>query len=184
MNPLSLLQPGWKGVLIAAGIGLITGLSAGGWLAWHFTSVSYEAQVSHLKEQHANDLKVISDAAAKNRDDNASAEHSAANQIARDDQKHTQELNDALAENQTLRDAVSTGARQLRIAKAGLATCQLSKDSTSGTSGVGSPGAIEFSADFGRNIYDIRSGIISDQQKLRMCQAYIRAGQQAGVIAK
>lgn len=100
MNPLSLLQPGWKGVLIAAGIGPITGLSAGGWLAWHFTSVSYEAQVSHLKEQHANDLKVISDAAAKNRDDNASAEHSAANQIARDDQKHTQELNDALAENQ------------------------------------------------------------------------------------
>lgn len=184
MNPLALLQPGWKGVLIAAGIGLITGLAAGGWLAWHFTSLSYEAQVSRLKEQHATDLKAISDAAVKNRDDNAASEHAAANQIAQADQKNTEELNNALAENQNLRDAVSSGARQLRIAKAGLATCNLSKSATSGTSGVGSPGAVEFSADFGRDIYDIRSGIISDQQKLKMCQAYIRAGQEAGVIAK
>ncbi|EJA5989107.1 lysis protein, partial [Salmonella enterica] len=39
---------------------------------------------------------------------------------------------------------------------------------------VGDAASVELSAVAGRNVLDIRSGIISDQEKLRYLQDYIR----------
>lgn len=180
MNLFTPLQPGWKWCGIALLCGALLGALAGWWL----TDNKYTADIATIKQQHAEDLKAISDGASAQRDKNAALEHALANAIAKSDQQHTQELTDALAKNQALRDAVTSGSRQLLLAKAGLATCNLSKNTTSGSSSLDNAGTIAFSDDFGRNIYDIRAGIISDQQKLKALQDYIRSAQDAGVIAK
>lgn len=180
MNIPAVFQPGWKW----CGIALLCGALLGAFAGWWVTDNKFTADIATIKQQHTEDLKAISDEASAQRDKNAALEHALANAIAKSDQQHTQELNDALAKNQALRDAVTSGARQLRLAKAGLATCNLSKNTTSGSSSLDNAGAITFSDDFGRNIYDIRAGIISDQQKLKALQDYIRSAQDAGVIAK
>lgn len=179
MNIPSLFQPGWKW----CGIALLCGALLGAFAGWWVTDNKFTADIAKIKQQHSEDLKAISDEASFQRDRIALQEHTFAAQNAVSDLKHTQELTDALAKNQALRDAVTSGARQLRLAKAGLATCNLSKSAVAGSSSLDNAGTITFSNDFGRNIYDIRAGIISDQQKLKALQDYIRAGQQAGVIA-
>lgn len=179
MNLFTPLQPGWKW----CGIALLCGALLGALAGWWVTDNKFTADIATIKQQHAEDLKSISDDASAQRDKNAALEHALANAIAKSDQQHSQELTDALAKNQALRDAVTSGARQLRLANAGLATCNLSKSAVAGTSGMGDGTEIQFSPDFGRNIYDIRAGAITDQAKLEVLQDYIRAGQQAGVIA-
>ncbi|QNC78766.1 lysis system i-spanin subunit Rz [Klebsiella quasipneumoniae] len=180
MNIPSLFQPGWKWCGIALLCGALLGALAGWWL----TDNKFTADIATIKQQHTEDLKAISDDASAQRDKNAALEHALANAIAKSDQQHTQELTDALAENKALRESISNGSRQLQLAKAGLATCNLSKSAVAGTSSLDDAGTIAFSDDFGRNIYDIRAGIISDQQKLKALQDYIRSAQDAGVIAK
>lgn len=180
MNISTVFQPGWKW----CGIALLCGGLLGALAGWWVTDNKFTADIATIKQQHAEDLKAISDEASAQRDKNAALEHAFSNAVAKSDQKHTQELNNALAENKALRESISNGSRQLQLAKASLATCNLSKSATSSASGLGDAGTIIFSDDFGRNIYDIRAGIISDQQKLKALQDYIRAGQEAGVIAK
>lgn len=180
MNIPAIFQPGWKWVGIALLLGVLLGALAGWWV----TDNKFTADIATLKQQNGEDLKAVSDEASALRDKIAVLEHSLAGVIARSDQQHTQELNNALAENKTLRDAVTSGNRQLRLAKAGLATCTLSASTNASTPGLGNAATIQFTPEFGSDIYDIRSGIISDQQKLKALQDYIHAGQDAGVIAK
>lgn len=180
MNISTVFQPGWKW----CGIALLCGALLGALAGWWVTDNKFTADIATLKQQYAKDIKAISDEASAQRDKNAAQEHAFSSAVAKSDQKHTQELNNALAENKALRDAVTSGSRHLHFAKAGLATCNLSKSAAASASGMGDGAKIEFSPDFGRNIYDIRSGSISDQAKLDQLQDYIRAGQEAGVIAK
>lgn len=175
----SLFQPGWKW----CGIALLCGALLGALAGWWVTDNKFTADIATINEKNTKNLKALSDEASALRDKNVELEHELANTVAKYEKQHIQDLNDALAKNQALRDAVTSGARQLRLAKAGLATCNLSKGAVAGTSGMGDGTEIQFSPDFGRNIYDIRSGAITDQAKLEMLQDYIRAGQQAGVIA-
>ncbi|WP_129678620.1 lysis system i-spanin subunit Rz [Klebsiella variicola] len=186
MNIPSLFQPGWKWWpgWKWCGIALLCGALLGALATWWVTDNKFTADIATIKQQHAEDLKAISDEASFQRDRIALQEHTFAAQNAVSDLKHTKELTDALAENKALRESISNGSRQLQLAKAGLATCNLSKSATSSASGLGDAGTIAFSDDFGRNIYDIRAGIISDQQKLKALQDYIRSAQDAGVIAK
>ncbi|HFH0456629.1 TPA: lysis system i-spanin subunit Rz [Salmonella enterica subsp. diarizonae] len=45
---------------------------------------------------------------------------------------------------------------------------------TTSASRVGNAATVELSPDSGRNVLDIRAGIISDQEKLKYLQEYIR----------
>nr|DAM64800.1 MAG TPA: Rz lysis protein [Caudoviricetes sp.] len=180
MNIPAIFQPGWKWVGTALLLGVLLGALAGWWV----TDNKFTADIATLKQQNGEDLKAVSDEASALRDKNAALEHALAGYIARSDQQHTQELNNALSENKTLRDAVTSGNRQLRLAKASLATCTLSASANASPSGVGNAATIQFTPEFGSDIYDIRAGIISDQQKLKALQDYVRAGQDAGLIAK
>lgn len=89
--------------------------------------------------------------------------------VAELDARYTKELADAKAENDALRRKLDNGGRVLVKGKCPVpATTE-----TSSTGGVGHDGTLELSSTSGRNVLGIRSGIISDQQKIRYLQDYI-----------
>lgn len=180
MNISTVFQPGWKWCAIALLLGALLGAS----VSWWMTDNKFTAEIATLKQQYSEDMKAISDEATAQRDKNAALEHAFSNAVAKSDQKHTQELNDALAKNQALRDDILTGSKRLQFTSARLATCQVSASTTQRAASLDYAATVELSAEAGRNIYDIRAGIISDQAKLKALQDYIRAGQDAGVIAR
>lgn len=180
MNIPAIFQPGWKWVGIALLLGALLGALAGWWV----TDNKFTADITTLNKQHTDALKAISDEATKQTVDTLQKQQTFAKTVSASDQKNTQELNDALAKNQALRDDVITGNKRLQFANAKLATCQLSASAAKRASGLDNAASVELSTEAGRNILDIRAGIISDQQKLKALQDYVRAGQDAGLIAK
>ncbi|HBB9191258.1 TPA: lysis protein [Escherichia coli] len=86
------------------------------------------------------------------------------------DDKYTKELADAKAENDALRRKLDNGSRVLVKGK-----CPVpSSAETSSASGMGNDATVELSPVAGRNVLDIRDGIIRDQTALRTLQEYIR----------
>lgn len=179
MNITSLFQPGWKVCVVALLVGGLLGV----WGTWLVAHNKYDAEIAELKQQHSDALKSISDKAAKQAVVTLQKQQTFAKTVSASDQKNTQELNDALAKNQALRDGIATGAKRLQFANAKLATCQIAADAAKRAASLDNAAAVELSTEAGRNIYDIRAGIISDQAKLKTLQDYIRSGQKAGVIA-
>ncbi|XEQ06573.1 lysis protein [Salmonella enterica subsp. enterica] len=90
--------------------------------------------------------------------------------VAALDAKYTKELADAKAENDALRRKLDNGGRVLVKGK-----CPVSSSAeTSSASGMGNAATVELSPVAGQNVLDIRAGIISDQEKLKYLQEYIR----------
>ncbi|ECD4173475.1 TPA: lysis protein [Salmonella enterica subsp. enterica serovar Napoli] len=86
------------------------------------------------------------------------------------DAKYTKELADAKAENDALRRKLDNGGRVLVKGK-----CPVSSSAeTSSPGSVGNAATVELSPVAGQNVLDIRAGIISDQEKLKYLQEYIR----------
>ncbi|WP_270616105.1 lysis protein [Escherichia coli] len=86
------------------------------------------------------------------------------------DAKYTKELADAKAENDALLRKLDNGGRVLVKGK-----CPVpSSAETSSASGMGNDATVELSPVAGRNVLDIRDGIIRDQTALRTLQEYIR----------
>ncbi|EDQ2307076.1 lysis protein [Salmonella enterica] len=86
------------------------------------------------------------------------------------DAKYTKELADAKAENDALRRKLDNGGR---VRVKGRCTVPASTTSAS-PSRVGNAATVELSRDSGQNVLSIRSGIISDQAKLKYLQEYVR----------
>ncbi|EBE8762592.1 lysis protein [Salmonella enterica] len=87
------------------------------------------------------------------------------------DAKYTKELADAKAENDALRRKLDNGGR-VRVK----GRCTVPASTTTASPGsVGNAATVELSRDSGQNVLDIRAGIISDQEKLKYLQEYIRA---------
>ncbi|EAY4770957.1 lysis protein [Salmonella enterica] len=85
------------------------------------------------------------------------------------DAKYTKELADAKAENDALQRRLAAGGR-VRVK----GRCTVPVTTTTASPGsVGDAPTIELSTDSGRNVLDIRAGIISDQAKLKYLQEYI-----------
>lgn len=89
-------------------------------------------------------------------------------EVAALDAKYTRELTDARLENDRLRADVAAGVRKLRIK----GTCSVSKAPAS--TGVGDGAAVELNREVGQAVFDIRAGMISDQQKLQFLQEYVK----------
>ncbi|EBW7254486.1 lysis protein [Salmonella enterica subsp. enterica] len=90
--------------------------------------------------------------------------------VAALDARYTKELADAKAENADLQRRLAAGGR-VRVK----GHCTVPASTTPASSGsVGDAASVELSAVAGRNVLDIRAGIISDQAKLRYLQEYIR----------
>ncbi|ECF8522468.1 lysis protein [Salmonella enterica] len=132
-------------------------------LAWtadhyHGNAVKYKSQrdtVTHnLKLANAT----ITDMQARQRD------------VAALDAKYTKELADAQTENADLQRRLASGGR-VRVK----GRCAVPASTTTASPGsVGNAATVELSNVAGRNILDIRAGIISDQAKLRYLQGYVR----------
>ncbi|EBR3715357.1 lysis protein [Salmonella enterica] len=87
------------------------------------------------------------------------------------DAKYTKELADAKAENDALQRRLAAGGR---VRVKGRCTVPVSTTPAS-TGSVGNAATVELSDVAGQNVLDIRAGIISDQEKLKYLQEYIRA---------
>ncbi|EKK3318932.1 lysis protein [Salmonella enterica] len=90
--------------------------------------------------------------------------------VAALDAKYTKELADAQARNTDLQRRLAAGGR-VRVK----GRCTVPASTTSASTGsVGDAAAVELSPDSGRNVLSIRAGIISDQEKLKYLQEYVR----------
>ena len=130
------------------------------WAVNHYrdNAIAYKA----LRDKNARELKLanaaITDMQMRQRD------------VAALDAKYTKELADAKAENDALLRKLDNGGRVLVKGK-----CPVpSSAETSSASGMGNDATVELSPVAGRNVLDIRDGIIRDQTALRTLQEYIR----------
>ncbi|HAW8391969.1 lysis protein [Escherichia coli] len=130
------------------------------WAVNHYrdNAITYKAQ----RDKNFRELKLanaaITDMQMRQRD------------VAALDAKYTKELADAKAENDALLRKLDNGGRVLVKGK-----CPVpSSAETSSASGMGNDATVELSPVAGRNVLDIRDGIIRDQTALRTLQEYIR----------
>ncbi|EDY9278880.1 lysis protein [Salmonella enterica] len=90
--------------------------------------------------------------------------------VAALDAKYTKELADAKAENDALQRRLAAGGR-VRVK----GRCTVPASTTSASPGsVGNAATVELSPGAGQNVLNIRAGIISDQEKLKYLQEYVR----------
>ncbi|EGL8528474.1 lysis protein [Salmonella enterica] len=132
-------------------------------LAWttdhyHGNAVKYKSQ----RDTATHNLKLanatITDMQTRQRD------------VAALDARYTKELADAQTENADLQRRLASGGR-VRVK----GRCTVPASTTTATPGsVGNAATVELSNVAGRNVLDIRAGIISDQAKLRYLQRYVR----------
>ncbi|EGV2048067.1 lysis protein [Salmonella enterica] len=90
--------------------------------------------------------------------------------VAALDARYTKELADAQTRNADLQRRLAAGGR---VRVEGRCTVPASTTSAS-PGGVGDAATVELSPGTGQNVFDIRAGIISDQEKLKYLQEYIR----------
>ncbi|ENH6828248.1 lysis protein [Salmonella enterica subsp. enterica serovar Newport] len=132
-------------------------------LAW--TTDHYYGNAVHYKDQRdtaIHNLKLanetITDMQTRQRD------------VAALDARYTKELADAKAENDALQRRLAAGGR---VRVKGRCTVPAST-TTASTSRVGNAATVELSPVAGQNVLNIRAGIISDQEKLKYLQDYVR----------
>ncbi len=155
----------------------------GAGIAWFITSNSLHAEIARLNSIHAEEMRSASDAVAKSASESIARVNALQSELTRLDTESTQELSNAQKANTALRNDVATGKRRVLIAESKLSTCSRTADASSGAGSVGDAAQVGLSAETGSDIYDIRSGIISDQAKVDYLQGYIRQLQQKGFIA-
>ncbi len=90
--------------------------------------------------------------------------------VAALDARYTKELADAQTRNADLQRRLAAGGRVRVEGRCSVPT----ETETASTSRVGNAATVELSPVAGQNVLGIRSGIISDQAKLRYLQEYIR----------
>ncbi|HAF2548806.1 TPA: lysis protein [Salmonella enterica] len=139
---------------------LLVSLIVAGRLANHYrnNAITYKYQ----RDTATHNLKLanetISDMQTRQRD------------VAALDAKYTKELADAQTRNTDLQRRLAAGGR---VRVEGRCTVPTQTE-TASTSRVGNAATVELSPGAGQNVLDIRAGIISDQEKLKYLQDYIR----------
>ncbi|WP_082331295.1 lysis protein [Salmonella enterica] len=140
---------------------LLVSLIVAGRLANHYrnNAITYKYQ----RDTATHNLKLanetISDMKTRQRD------------VAALDAKYTKELTDAQTRNTDLQRRLAAGGRVRVEGRCSVPT----QTETASTSRVGNAATVELSPGAGQNVLDIRAGIISDQEKLKYLQEYIRA---------
>ncbi len=90
--------------------------------------------------------------------------------VAALDEKYTKELADAQTRNTDLQRRLAAGGRVRVKGRCSVPT----ETETASTSRVGNAATVELSPGAGQNVLDIRAWIISDQEKLKYLQEYVR----------
>ncbi|EAB2013446.1 lysis protein [Salmonella enterica subsp. salamae] len=132
-------------------------------LAWttdHYrdNAIQYKSQRDTASHSLTLANETISDMEVRQRD------------VASLDAKYTKELADAQNRNTDLQRRLAAGGR---VRVEGRCTVPTTTK-TASTRRVGNAATVELSPVAGQNVLDIRAGIISDQEKLKYLQEYIR----------
>ncbi|ECC1605163.1 lysis protein [Salmonella enterica subsp. salamae] len=132
-------------------------------LAWttdHYrdNAIQYKSQRDTASHSLTLANETISDMEVRQRD------------VASLDAKYTKELADAQNRNTDLQRRLAAGGR---VRVEGRCTVPTTTKTVS-TRRVGNAATVELSPVAGQNVLDIRAGIISDQEKLKYLQEYIR----------
>ncbi|EBM5512353.1 lysis protein [Salmonella enterica] len=144
-------------------VSLLIVIAALGWTTSHYhgNAVKYKGQ----RDTATHNLKLanetISDMKTRQRD------------VAALDAKYTKELADAQNRNTDLQRRLAAGGRVRVEGRCTVPTTTTTK--TASTRRVGNAATVELSPGAGQNVLNIRAGIISDQEKLKYLQEYIRA---------
>lgn len=132
-------------------------------LAWatdhyHGNAVKYKEQRDTATHNLNLANETISDMQTRQRD------------VAALDAKYTKELADAQTRNTDLQRRLAAGGRVRVEGRCSVPTTA----KTASTSRVGNAATVELSPVAGQNVLNVRAGIISDQEKLKYLQEYIR----------
>ncbi|ATW42250.1 lysis protein [Salmonella enterica] len=139
---------------------LLVSLIVAGRLANHYrnNAITYKYQ----RDTATHNLKLanetITDMTKRQRD------------VAALDEKYTKELADAQTRNTDLQRRLAAGGRVRVEGRCSVPT----ETETASTSRVGNAATVELSPGAGQNVLNIRAGIISDQEKLKYLQEYVR----------
>ncbi|HIA0883981.1 TPA: lysis protein [Salmonella enterica subsp. enterica] len=139
---------------------LIIVAAALGWTTSHYhgNAVKYKDQRDTVTHKLALANATITDMTKRQRD------------VAALDAKYTKELADAQTRNTDLQRRLAAGGR---VRVKGHCTVPASTE-TSSPGSVGNAATVELSPVAEQNVLNIRAGIISDQEKLKYLQEYIR----------
>ncbi|HAG5189226.1 TPA: lysis protein [Salmonella enterica] len=139
---------------------LIIVAAALGWTTSHYhgNAVKYKDQRDTVTHKLALANATITDMTKRQRD------------VAALDAKYTKELADAQTRSTDLQRRLAAGGR---VRVKGHCTVPASTE-TSSPGSVGNAATVELSPVAGQNVLNIRAGIISDQEKLKYLQEYIR----------
>ena len=167
----------YRAWLIAGAVVVLLAMGTG--LGWVLNGWRLEGRVADAKAEAANqialhkaDLTAISNAATQQVTQALAKQQEAQQAVADLDRKHTKELKDAQAENDVLRGKLARGGG-VRVA-ANCPANPVSVPAAAGTTSVDHAGTVELSPEAGRNVLDVRAGIIADQAALRALQQYVR----------
>ncbi|EBX5031587.1 lysis protein [Salmonella enterica subsp. enterica serovar Typhimurium] len=132
-------------------------------LAWatdhyHGNAVKYKEQRDTVTHKLALANATITDMTKRQRD------------VAALDAKYTKELADAQTRNTDLQRRLAAGGRVRVEGRCSVPT----ETETASTSRVGNAATVELSPGAGQNVLNIRAGVISDQEKLKYLQEYVR----------
>jgi prophage endopeptidase len=154
-------------------LSIVMAFVAGIALTWWVEGQRWDADVSRLNEAHTAELKKQSDQAVIDLTNQKKRTEAALIAFQELDAKHTKEMADELAKNEKLRADIAAGTRRVRIAAANLATSQLIRNSTSGTSSMGDTVQIDLTPAGGQTVLDLRASIIKDNEVIEYLQGYI-----------
>lgn len=147
----------WKTMFVGL---LLVSLIVAGRLANHYrnNAITYKEQRDTITHNLTLANETIDDMTKRQRD------------VAVLDAKYTKELADAQTRNTDLQLRLAAGGR-VRVE----GRCSVSTPTeTASTSRVGNAATVELSPGAGQNVLNIRAGIISDQEKLKYLQEYVR----------
>ncbi|EBG2023498.1 lysis protein [Salmonella enterica] len=131
-----------------------------GWTTSHYhgNAVKYKDQRDTVTHNLKMANETISDMKTRQRD------------VAALDAKYTKELADAQTRNTDLQRRLAAGGRVRVEGRCSVPT----ETETASTSRVGNAATVELSPVAGQNVLNIRAGIISDLEKLKYLQEYVR----------
>ena len=139
---------------------------------WKVDAWRHGRQLAELSAVHQAELTAIATAANAQVRQALDKQQAAEQARAELDAKATKEKAHALADNERLRVDVAAGDRRLRIAGRCSAGSGDLPDTARATS-LDDGATVELAGAAGRNVFDIRAGIIKDRAALKGLQEYV-----------
>lgn len=156
-------------VLLAVGIGI--GWSLNGWrLSGQIADAKTET--ANERTAHQADLAAISNAAAQQVREALTKQQEAQKAVADLDRKHTEDMKNALDENDRLRGDVAVGRRRLQL-KASCPADSRNVPNATGTTGLADGTGPRLDGATERDYWRLRAGIATAHRQIAGLQQYI-----------